>query len=998
MRAHLPAGLEQPGDRISHYELVAVVGEGGFGTVWHARQHEPIRREVALKLVKPGMDSREILKRFEAEKQTLALMEHPNIAGVLDAGTTTSGRPFFVMELIQGLPITEYCDSRKLSIRERLELFIPVCHAVQHAHQKAILHRDLKPSNILVADVDGRAVPKVIDFGIAKAMSGSSQPNLQATLARTMEGIVIGTPQYMSPEQAGAKSDIDTRSDIYTLGVILYELLTGTTPLTREQLKQTAFDEMLRLVREHESVRPSSRVLPLSALSTQTGTLRGVEPARLTRLLRGDLDWITLKALEKDRERRYETANALAEDIRRHLNQEPVSAAAPSAAYRIRKLIRRNRAAFAAAAIVSITLILATAFSLWQADRARRAEKETRDALQVAERHRSAAQANLALARKAVDDYLNHVTDTPRLKQADFVSLRRELLETALPFYERFVQQQSDDSSLLKDQARALSKLGEIYGITGQPAKSEEVFQRARAFLARLPPEAREDPELQRVLSSITSNSSNALKDQGKDDQAESVLREAIVTQEKLLASNPADMDYRHNLAISLDKLAKLCHFEGRNAEAEAIFQRAIGLVTRLVSDQPDNPDFAIALAGMKNNHGNLLHKTGRVADAAVAGQMAVDILDEFARKFGPRLEQRDLLAVVHTALGVQYRELGRPQDAMNALQRAQTILEELVAEFPSRPSFRARVASILISLGSVLGDTGRNAEAEASCQRGIEMIERINAEFPDLNLLLGDFVGSYNDLGILRARQRKFAEAEAAYRRGLEVIQKAIAFRPKSPDPRRQLGIVHGSLGMLKMDQALYAEALIEFRRSMEHFEKVAGDFPQIRGSRVDLAGARHNVAMVLARDKSTQAEARHLFEQAIEAEQEELVVNRQNRLARRYLANHLFSISNLCLEQGDHSSVALRALELAQLDPAVPHSQVTAASFIARAIPIVHQDPSTPEADRPDVAESYARQALELLREAVKLGFSEFDKMKADPAFAPISQRPEFQELKAR
>ena len=316
MRARLPAGIEQPGDMIGPYKLIELLGEGGFGAVWRAQQNVPIRREVALKLIKPGMDSREIITRFETEKQTLALMDHPNIAGVLDAGTTDLGRPYFVMELVRGVPITEYCDAKKLTIRQRLELFIPVCQAVQHAHQKSILHRDLKPSNILVEEVDGRAVPKVIDFGIAKALGGMPEAVLQNSLARTLEGTVIGTPQYMSPEQAGAKTDIDTRSDIYTLGVILFELLTGTTPLTREQLKQSAFDQMLKLIRESESARPSSRVMPvsrvLSAEVTQTCTARGTEPTRLNRMLRGDLDWITLKALEKERERRYETANALA--------------------------------------------------------------------------------------------------------------------------------------------------------------------------------------------------------------------------------------------------------------------------------------------------------------------------------------------------------------------------------------------------------------------------------------------------------------------------------------------------------------------------------------------------------------------------------------------------------------------------------------------------------------------------------------------------------------
>lgn len=995
MRQHLPAGIEQPGDRISHYELVSVLGEGGFGTVWQARQSAPIRREVALKLIKPGMDSREILARFETEKQTLALMDHPNIAGVLDAGTTETGRPYFVMELIQGVPITEYCDEKKLSIRQRLELFIPVCHAVQHAHQKAVLHRDLKPSNILVTEVDGRAVPKVIDFGIAKALTGTTEQAWQSSLARTMEGLVIGTPQYMSPEQAGAKTDIDTRSDIYTLGVILYELLTGTTPLTRDQLKQAAFDEMLRLVREHESVRPSSRVLPLSAAATQTCTMRGIEPGRLTRVLRGDLDWITLKALEKDRSRRYETANALAEDIQRHLNQEPVSAAAPSAAYRLKKLIRRNRATFAAAALVSITLIASTAFSLWQADRAKQAEKDTREALQVAERHRGEAQANLALARKAVDDYLNNVTDNPRLKQADFLALRRELLETALPFYERFVQQQSDDLSVLKDQAMALSKLGEIYGLTGQAARAEDVYKRALALQDRLPPELKNDPDYQLTLSSITSNSSNSLKDQGKDAEAEAVLRQAIVTQEKLLASDPASFNFRYNLAISLDKLGKMCHFEGRNQEAEPIFLRSIELMTRLMSDGPGNVEFATSLAGAKNNYSNLLHKTGRVAAAAVTGQEAIDILEEATRRLGASWQQRSLLAVIQTALGVQLRELGRPLDAMRVHQQAETILEALAAEFPSQPTFRGRLASLKITSGSILGDMGRNAEAEAACLRGIEMAEKLNAEHPDLNLMLGDFVGSYNDLGFLRARQGKFKEAESAYLKGLELTQKAAALRPHAPDPQRQRATVHTNLGMLHMDQGRFAEAGPEFRQSLELWEKLVRDFPEIGMNRVDLAGARHNLAMVLAKDRVTQTEARALFEQAIATQQQELASNPQNAHARRYMRNHLFAICGLCLEQGDHATAVLRAYELAQFDPNVPGAQVTAASLISRGIPLVHRDPATPEAERADVAELYARQAVELLRGAVELGFREFDKLKADPAFTPLLARSDFKEL---
>ena len=366
---------ERPAVVIGRYKLLKELGKGGFGIVWLAEQTEPIRREVALKVIKAGMDSREVIARFEAERQALALMDHPNIAAVLDAGTTERGLPYFVMELVKGVPITEYCDTRQLGIRERLELFIPVCQAVQHAHQKAILHRDLKPSNILVAEVDGKPVPKVIDFGIAKALSASPEEVLQASLALTQEGMVVGTPQYMSPEQAGSVPDVDTRSDLYTLGVILYELLVGETPLSKERLKRAALDEVLRLVREGEPQRPSSRFIPATERGKTTAGLRHTEPRKLGHALRGDLDWIVLKALEKDRARRYDTANAFALDLRRHLDHEPVSAGPPSAGYRLRKLVRRNRLAFGAATAILVLLVAGITASTWQAVRATKAEK-----------------------------------------------------------------------------------------------------------------------------------------------------------------------------------------------------------------------------------------------------------------------------------------------------------------------------------------------------------------------------------------------------------------------------------------------------------------------------------------------------------------------------------------------------------------------------------------------------------------------------------------------
>jgi eukaryotic-like serine/threonine-protein kinase len=354
---------EQSGQRIGRYKLLEKIGEGGFGTVWMAEQQEPVRRKVALKIIKLGMDTKQVVARFEAERQALAMMDHPNIARVFDGGATENGRPFFVMELVRGIPLTTYCDTARLATRERLELFIQVCQAVQHAHQKGIIHRDLKPTNILVTEQDGRAIPKVIDFGIAKA---TEQKLTELTLF-TRFNQMIGTPAYMSPEQAGLGSlDIDTRSDIYSLGVLLYELLTGRTPLDPQKLREAGYDAILKTIREAEPPKPSTclSTLKLEDLTAIAG-LRREDPQKLHRLIRGDLDWITLKALEKDRGRRYQSAGDFARDVQRYLDNEVIQARPPSAVYRFQKAWRRNKLVFTAATAVTASLLIGLVVSTW---------------------------------------------------------------------------------------------------------------------------------------------------------------------------------------------------------------------------------------------------------------------------------------------------------------------------------------------------------------------------------------------------------------------------------------------------------------------------------------------------------------------------------------------------------------------------------------------------------------------------------------------------------
>ena len=352
--AHAPRGLDAKGSIIGRrYILIDKIGEGGMGEVWVARQTEPVRRRVALKLIKPGMDSKAVLARFEAERQALAMMDHPNIAKVLDGGLTDDQRPYFVMELVNGLPLTRFCDEASLSIRERLELLLPICHAVQHAHQKGIVHRDLKPSNIFVTQSDGQPIPKVIDFGVAKATIGK----LTDDSLLTQFGAVVGTLEYMPPEQAGYHTgDVDTRADIYALGVILYELLTGLRPFDARRLKQAAFDEMVRMIREDEPSRPSARLSSDDSLPS-VAAVRRVEPTRLTKMLRGDLDWVVMKCLEKKRDRRYATANGLARDIQRYLANETVEARPPSRGYRLRKFARRNRTLVFSASLLVLSLV-----------------------------------------------------------------------------------------------------------------------------------------------------------------------------------------------------------------------------------------------------------------------------------------------------------------------------------------------------------------------------------------------------------------------------------------------------------------------------------------------------------------------------------------------------------------------------------------------------------------------------------------------------------------
>ena len=546
---------------IGPYKLIEEIGEGGMGTVYMAQQTEPVRRLVALKVIKLGMDSRSVIARFEAERQALALMDHPNIAHVFDAGTTDTGRPYFVMELVKGVPLTKYCDDRRLTPTERLKLFIPVCQAIQHAHQKGIIHRDIKASNVLVALYDGEPVPKVIDFGVAKA---AGQQLTEKTLV-TGFGAVVGTLEYMSPEQAELNQlDIDTRSDIYSLGVLLYELLTGTTPLERKRFNEAAMLEMLRVIREVEPPKPSTRLSTMEDTAVAAAN-RGLEPKKLSGLVRGELDWIVMKALEKDRRRRYETASGLADDVRRYLNNEPVMAGRPSSWYRLRKLARRNRAGMATAAIVAVALVVGAAVATWQAVRARTAETAALNALKEKEHARAdearqriiaASNEQTALAREAetkaaLDFVENKVFAAARPEGVDgglgySVSLRKAV-EAALPF----VASSFKNQPLIE--ARLRMTLGKSFEDLGEAKIASQQFEAARAIYTK-----HRGPEHPDTLAAMH-GLADSYGDIGRNADALKLQEAALALRKTNLGpQHPDTLASMHGLANCLYSLGRL--------------------------------------------------------------------------------------------------------------------------------------------------------------------------------------------------------------------------------------------------------------------------------------------------------------------------------------------------------------------------------------------------------------------------------------------------------
>ncbi len=739
-----PPGGERPGTVIGPYKLLEQIGEGGMGAVWMAQQTEPVKRLVAVKLIKAGMDSRQVIARFEAERQALALMDHPHIARVLDAGTTGAGRPYFVMDLVKGVPITRYCDEHHLTPRQRLELFIPVCQAIQHAHQKGIIHRDLKPSNVLVALYDGKAVPKVIDFGVAKA---AGQPLTEKTLV-TGFGALVGTLEYMSPEQAEINQlDIDTRSDIYALGVLLYELLAGSPPFSRKDLQKAGMLEMLRVIREQEPPKPSMRLSTADGLPTLAAN-RGTEPARLTRLVRGELDWIVMKALEKDRGRRYETANGFALDLQRYLADEPVEASPPSRLYRLRKFARRNRNLIGMVASVVLLLAAGTGVSIWQALRAHEAARQSRQAQDREAKQAQQAEKSEARARAVLKFFQDKVLAAPRPKGQEGGLHKDATIREALDRAEPEIARAFADQPLVEASIR--NTLGVSYWYLGALDLAQR--QQERALALRRQELGPDDPDTIGILNDL----GIILHSRGKYPEAQKLFAEAWEGKCRTLGrEDPVTLRSANNLSAIMAE--------------QGLFEEALPLAEETwdIRKRVEGPNSVFTLRSAYNVAIMRRH-LGRADEARALLEQTLQTLQT---AFSP--DHQDSLRVMDY-LGELLLEQGQAHEAEGLFAKALQAQRHVLGETSDETLLT------LADLADALRAQGRLGEASKLAEEADGLHRRtLGADHPQALAARTILADVYRDQG-------RFAKAGKAYEETLTALRRVLG--PKTPEVKRAM------------------------------------------------------------------------------------------------------------------------------------------------------------------------------------------------------------------
>ncbi len=799
-----------PREPIGPYKLLQVIGEGGFGTVYMAEQEHPVRRRVALKIIKVGMDTRAVIARFEAERQALALMDHPNIARVFDAGETANGRPYFVMELVKGVPITRFCDDHRLSIERRLDLFGQVCHALQHAHQKGIIHRDIKPTNILVFTQDDHPVAKVIDFGIAKA----TQSRLTEKTLFTEFRQLIGTPEYMSPEQADGSLDLDTRTDIYALGVLLYELLTGTTPFDGRELRSKAYVELQRMIREIDPPRPSTRLSAMKATIVAVAARRQIEPRKLHSELRGDLDWIVMKALEKDRARRYETASALIADVMRHVANEPVIAGPPNSVYRLQKFIRRHRNGFVLSTTASVLLIGATVTYIHGM---RREQARTKAALRDAERARADTEA---VNEFLTADVIGAVD--PAVTQGKEVSVKQALDNAAKNVGENLKDRPTIEASVRMALAQSYEALGHVdlalsharaamsirakllgadHPDTLDAMTSVALYLQYQGNLAEAEPMCRDviarslatlGPDHQQTLRRQF-NLATLLEDQGKIADAHDLHRRVLETRRRVLGEDDPDT------ISSMNYLAKSHMKFGRDAEAEPLFREALARRRRVQGDLHPSTLVAIADLALDLRNENKLAEAEPLYREAYEGM--VKVLGE---------EHPSTLIISNN-----FAELLQVQQKLEESEKLYRVTLERCRrvngdEHPDTVAFAFNLARLLDARGNA-------AEAESMLKTALSASRKVSGDNHPTTLLI----------------IQNLADHYVAHNRpsGAEPLLKELYERSMSLEGApRGLGRALGLYGLFLAKQDRFAEAEPSLRASVERMRKSGASAPARR------------------------------------------------------------------------------------------------------------------------------------------------------------------------
>jgi eukaryotic-like serine/threonine-protein kinase len=707
--------------QIGAYRLLRLLGEGGMGEVWLAEQTKPIHRTVALKLIKAGMDTKAVVARFESERQALALMEHPNIARVFEAGSTAEGRPYFVMEYVPGLPLTEYCDKRRMTLKERLELFVQVCDGVQHAHQKAIIHRDLKPSNVLIVEQENKAVPKIIDFGLAKATGRRLTDNTMFTEI----GVMLGTPEYMSPEQADQREqNIDTRTDVYSLGVILYQLLAGVLPFEIKDLRAAGLEEILRVIREQEPLMPSTRIRSLGPASAASAERRQEEPQSFIRHLQGELDWVTMKALDKDRTRRYGSPAELSADIGHYLRNEPVLAHPPSVAYRASKFVRRHRWAVAAAGSAAVLLI---AFAATMAFQARRI---------AAERDRASRQAEAA---QRIANFMKGMFKVSDPSQARGNSITaRELLDGA---------SKEIDTGLAKDpetQAQLMDVMGEVYESLGLYAQAQPLLQHALDIQHGV--HGLRNPETLKSMNDL----GWLLIDEGHYAEAEKLEREALDIGRTVLGQED-----RETLK-SMRELGAALHREGHYAEAEKIERDELEIERRVLG--PEHPDTLRTL----NNLAGLVRDKGRYAEEE---KIEREVLDIRLRVFGPE-HPETLMTLNNLASTLDHEKRYAEAESIN--RQVLDIRRRVLG--PEHPETLRTMSDLALTIEN----QGRFPDSEKILREVLDARRRVlGPEHPET-------LSSIDNLAVNLGMAGRYAEAARLQREELDIDRRVLG--PEDP------------------------------------------------------------------------------------------------------------------------------------------------------------------------------------------------------------------------